>query len=147
MGAGFCPAKPKTECDALGIDRVLRSWAWVIWRACGVRRKQWWWWWDARSTRLSGSGGSDRKKTDIERACSILPAHQKFRMQHVGGVQGVGWILNLSARLVVNTRTSGAGHLACKTENRAARARFWSGVSKKRGGLWRRSMGRNRYDG
>jgi hypothetical protein len=29
--------------------------------------------------------------------------------------------------LVVNARSSGAEHLACKTKNRAARARFRSG--------------------
>ena len=42
-GQGFCPAKPKTECIALGINRVWRPLAWVVWRVYRVRRKWWWW--------------------------------------------------------------------------------------------------------
>jgi hypothetical protein len=36
-GRGFCPAKPKTERDALGISLVWRPWAWGILRTYGVR--------------------------------------------------------------------------------------------------------------
>ena len=43
VGAGVCPVKPKTECNALGIDWVWRPLAWVVWRAYRVRRKCWWW--------------------------------------------------------------------------------------------------------
>ena len=29
-GQGFCPAKPKTECNALGIDWVWMPLVWVV---------------------------------------------------------------------------------------------------------------------
>jgi len=29
-GQGFCPAKPKTECNALGIEQVWRLLVWVV---------------------------------------------------------------------------------------------------------------------
>jgi hypothetical protein len=41
-------------------------------------------------------------------------------------------------------RSSGAGHLARKAENRASQAQFRSGVPKGQRGLLRRSMGRGR---
>jgi hypothetical protein len=37
QGWWFCPAKPKTERDALGIGLVWRPLAWVILRTYGVR--------------------------------------------------------------------------------------------------------------
>jgi hypothetical protein len=44
------------------------------------------------------------------------PSHEKCRGGG-GGVQVVACILKLRVRLVMNTRTSGAGHLARKTKN------------------------------
>jgi hypothetical protein len=80
--------------------------------------------------RIERGWGFDPQKTNIECVCPISPAHRKNCMQQVGGVQGLGWMLNLRARLVVNARTSGARHLASKTETRAAQAWFGSGVCK-----------------
>ena len=54
----------------------------------------------------------------------------------------MGWMLLSKCWGAVFECAGGAGHLAWKTKNRAARARFQSGVRKHRGGLCRRSMGR-----
>ena len=53
-GAGFCPAKQKTDRDALGIGRVWMKLVWAVHRDYGVR---WWWWWDARTRKLGGGRG------------------------------------------------------------------------------------------
>lgn len=54
-GAGFCPAKPKTECDVLGISPVWIMMAQVVYRDYGARNMLWWWWWDARNGRSGGA--------------------------------------------------------------------------------------------
>jgi hypothetical protein len=56
-GPGFCPAKPKTARDVLGIGRVWMLLAQVVYRDYGVRRKWWWCWWDARTRKLGGGRG------------------------------------------------------------------------------------------
>ena len=42
-GPRFCPAKPKTEHDVLGIGCVWMLSVQVFYRYCGVRKMQWWW--------------------------------------------------------------------------------------------------------
>ena len=41
-GAGFCPAKQKTERDALGIGRAWIPMVRVVYRDYGVRKMQRW---------------------------------------------------------------------------------------------------------
>ena len=73
--------------------------------------------WGAMLERTSGRWEISPQMANTGCMCSTSLGHQIIPMKNVGGVQGLAYILNLRAQLVVNTRTSGAGHLVCTTKN------------------------------